>query len=362
MLDTVLERASGGPLIIAAVAVAIILLVALVVLASRYAGLVRELTAERQRAAGARGGPPAGSPGELMRASVDRVLMRNPVVFYLLVAVIAVATWLLGWAIAPSTSRFLASREWHIQPFYLAAHLVVLRLFVALFVRKYVAGAAQLDIPADQVAQGIRRILGPAGALVAAVIAAPLCALDFRYLVSERYDKLSEDGALHAIDYMMWGIWCAERVLAFYPQSIAAGILKEAMLRLFADRDSPSYIGDAYFGQTPLRAPIHDSLLLEIPDRAWDRTVEIVCMEMQRPVIEQPLPPSWGRSGECVAIGVAAKAGTDWAAMEEIQVPGYESDWHAEPVEDEDEDDWSDLGRVIAYRDAYATPQQKRGA
>ena len=117
------------------------------------------------------------------------------------------------WAIAPSTSRFLASREWHIQPFYLAAHLVALRLFVALFVRKYVAGAAQLDIPADQVAHGIRRILGPAGALVAVVIAAPFCALDFRYLVSERYDKLSEDGALHAIDYMMWGIWCAEWLL-----------------------------------------------------------------------------------------------------------------------------------------------------
>jgi hypothetical protein len=76
-----------------------------------------------------------------------------------------------------------------------------------------VAGAAQLDIPADQVAQGIRRILGPVGALVAAVIAAPLCALDFRYLLSERYDKLSEDGALHAIDYMMWGIWCAEWLL-----------------------------------------------------------------------------------------------------------------------------------------------------
>lgn len=139
-----------------------------------------------------------------------------------------------------------------------------------------------------------------------------------------------------------------KRVLAFYPQSIAAGVLKEAMLRLFADRSSPSYIGDVYFGKTPLRAPIHDSLLLEIPDRVWDRVVEIVCKEMQRPVLAQPLPASWGRAGEYVAIGVAAKAGKNWGAMEEIAVPGYEHDWIADPVEDEDGDDWSDLARVIA--------------
>jgi hypothetical protein len=49
-----------------------------------------------------------------------------------------------------------------------------------------------------------------------------------------------------------------------------------------------------------------------------------------------------------VSIGVAAKAGQTWAAMEEIAVPGYEHDWVAEPIEVDDEDDWSDLQRVIA--------------
>jgi hypothetical protein len=139
-----------------------------------------------------------------------------------------------------------------------------------------------------------------------------------------------------------------KRVLAFYPQSIAAGVLKEALIRLFAERDSPSYIGDCYFGRTPLRAPIHDSLLLEIPLRVWDRVVEIVCMEMQRPVVQQPLPASWRRVGEYVAIGVAAKAGQNWAQMEEIAVPGYDAEWIAEAIEPEDEEDWSDLQRVIA--------------
>ena len=58
---------------------------------------------------------------------------------------------------------------------------------------------------------------------------------------------------------------------------------------------------------------------------------------------------SWGRQpGECVAIGIAAKAGADWQAMEKIAVPGYDADWVGEPIEPDDEDDWSDLQRVIA--------------
>jgi hypothetical protein len=109
--------------------------------------------------------------------------------------------------------RFLQSREWHVQPFYLAAHLVALRLFVQLFVRKYVAGAAHLHIAPEQVSNGIRRVLGPRAWLSAAAIALPFCILDYRYLVSDRYERLSEDQQLHAIDYMMWGIWCAEWLL-----------------------------------------------------------------------------------------------------------------------------------------------------
>ena len=171
------------------------------------------------------------------------------------------------------------------------------------------------------------------------------------YRLVAKYRKLGQDPPVVNINGQWFRLGLGEdgkRVLAFYPQSIATGVLKEAMLRLFAEPDSPSYIGAAYFGRTPLRAPIHDSLLLEIPDRAWDRVFETVCMEMQRPVIEQPLPASWGRAGEAVAIGIAAKAGPDWQAMEEVAVPGFDVDWVAEPIEIDDLDDWSDLARVIA--------------
>ena len=157
-----------------------------------------------------------------------------------------------------------------------------------------------------------------------------------------------------------------KRALAFKPSSIAAGNLKEAMLRLF-DPTATSYIGDCKFGRTPLISPIHDSLLLDIPLQAWDRVVPLVLKEMQAPIIEQPLPREWSL-GEYLSIGVGAKAGLNWApyvdeataaregieinleGMREIEVPGY-SELAAGiigAVEVEDEEDQADFGREVA--------------
>jgi uracil-DNA glycosylase family 4 len=140
----------------------------------------------------------------------------------------------------------------------------------------------------------------------------------------------------------------ANRAIADYPQSIAAGDLKEAELRLFADPDGPSYIGDAYFGRTPLRAPIHDSLLLEVPFRQWDRVCERVSLEMQRPIVEQPCPEAWG-IGSHLRIGIAAKAGDNWQDTEDLTGPSWtpQLDDPARPVEAEDEEDWSSLERAV---------------
>lgn len=138
----------------------------------------------------------------------------------------------------------------------------------------------------------------------------------------------------------------AKRVLAFYPQSIAAGDLKEVQLALFHP-DSPSYIGDAYYGRTPLRGPIHDSLLLEIPDAQWDRVTEKVFMEMQRPMRTQPIPAEWGL-GEYMTNGIGAKVGRDWDQMHKLTVPGFvdlePSYWT--PAEPEDAEDGADLART----------------
>lgn len=138
----------------------------------------------------------------------------------------------------------------------------------------------------------------------------------------------------------------ANRAIAFYSQSTPAGALKEVELRLFGDPDLPSYIGDAYFGRTPLRAPIHDSLLLEVPFRQWDRVCERVYGEMQRPIVEQPLPAAWGM-GSHLTIGIAAKSGLDWADTQDEPITSWQPEYAYSPMEDEDADDFESLGRAV---------------
>lgn len=110
-----------------------------------------------------------------------------------------------------------------------------------------------------------------------------------------------------------------KRCVAFFPQSTAAGIIKEAMLELF-DRDHPNYIGEAFHGKTPLRAQIHDSLLLEVPGPRVEEVDEKVRMAMQRPIEEQPCPAEWGM-GSHLTIGVAAKIGKNWDKRDEKSNP-----------------------------------------
>lgn len=145
-----------------------------------------------------------------------------------------------------------------------------------------------------------------------------------------------------------------KRAVAFLPQSTTAGKLKEVMLRLF-DPTSPSYLGTIADGLTPLRAPIHDSLLLEIPSRLFELVAETVFREMQRPFLQMPMPAEWGL-GPYLSTGVSAKtglAGRSWAAMEKLSVPGFVelgvgSDRYVSAPEDDQQDDADDFAREIA--------------
>jgi DNA polymerase family A len=114
----------------------------------------------------------------------------------------------------------------------------------------------------------------------------------------------------------------AKRAVAFYPQSTAAGVIAEAILRLFTPGEE-HFIGDAYYGQTPLRAQVHDALLLEVPDEQEERVLRALAGAMACRVREQPCPPEWGL-GDYLRIGVEVKVGRNWSekGMTKVKLEG----------------------------------------
>lgn len=144
----------------------------------------------------------------------------------------------------------------------------------------------------------------------------------------------------------------SKRVVAFFPQSIAAGTLKEAQLTLFHP-DSPSYIGEIADGRTPLIAPIHDSLLLHVPDRLYEWVIALAVEVMRKPLPQMPCPLEWG-IGSHIRVNVAVKispVGGSWGDVATYKIPDMAPATATEslymPVEEQDWDDFSDLGTTV---------------
>ena len=162
---------------------------------------------------------------DLTPAPADRIVPLGRVGFLVLIVVVSASCWVTGYVLAADKATFMASREWQFQPFYIAAHLVTLRLFVAVFARNFRLGIAWMDVQTDKVLAGMHRILGPAGAAVALLIALPFCFIDYRYLQSTRYERLDPKMPIGAIDHVMWGIWCMEWFLNAFIWVILIGFL-----------------------------------------------------------------------------------------------------------------------------------------
>jgi hypothetical protein len=142
----------------------------------------------------------------------------------------------------------------------------------------------------------------------------------------------------------------ANRVVAFPPQSTARYILTSACLRLLKP-GGENYIGDLYYGRTPARAIIHDSLLSEVPERKLDLYLERVRTEMTKAVPELPLSKEAQEllGGTHLSIGVDFKIGRNWLEMESIK--GWKElntdDRLIAPQMESDEEDLSDLGTKV---------------
>ncbi len=110
-----------------------------------------------------------------------------------------------------------------------------------------------------------------------------------------------------------WGVWerklgdDAEAVLAFRPQSNAAGILKEAMLRLYFNRFEEA-------GQY-MRLTTHDELLWECPPELMEQVDAVFVEEMERPIPQLPIPEEWG-FGPYLHVKSEGKYGDRWGVME----------------------------------------------
>ncbi len=174
-------------------------------------------------------------------APIDRLLPRRPSAFLALVTALASGSWVLGSVLSPDKGALLASPEWLVQPFYIAAHLIALRMFITIYTRNFRAGVLHFDVPFAQATRGVRPILGLPGAVAALVIATPFCLFDYAYLRSERYATLMQigaDGVLRPIDYELWGIWCLEWFLNALMWVILVGFLLKncSAIRAFAFR------------------------------------------------------------------------------------------------------------------------------
>jgi hypothetical protein len=98
----------------------------------------------------------------------------------------------------------------------------------------------------------------------------------------------------------------AKRAVSFQPQHLASFIGKEAMKRIFNN-----YSDIAKW----MRLFIHDEIFCEVPTGKADYCDQIMKLEMERPVKELPLDPTWNM-GEWLSIATEAKGGPDWGSME----------------------------------------------
>ena len=151
-------------------------------------------------------------------AWIDRLLPRQPVRFLAVVVGLASCVWLAGLLLASDRGAFLASREWRIQPLFLAGHLIALRLFVTVYAGNYLRGARHLTILPDEALRWVLRGLRPVGGIVALLVATPFCVMDLSLLYSEAYRQylLVPAQGIGAVDLLLAAIWCAEWIVNAY--------------------------------------------------------------------------------------------------------------------------------------------------
>lgn len=97
----------------------------------------------------------------------------------------------------------------------------------------------------------------------------------------------------------------AKRLIAFFPQSTAAAIIRKAARTMWEDFP--------WVGET-LRLLIHDETFGEAEEKEIETCLSVSGKVMETPQEELPIDPTWGM-GEFLSIGTEAKVGKCWATM-----------------------------------------------
>jgi hypothetical protein len=164
---------------------------------------------------------------------LDRWLPAHTRPFLGVVAAVVVAFWLAGYVLAADKARFLASPEWIVQPAFLAVHLVLLRMFVAVYAENFVAGCAHLDIAPATTKRHVRTTLGMPSVVAALLLAAPLVWLDLRWMAGDEYlgaeVGMGVEGGLGAADVLMAAAWAVEWLITAYIWVLIVAFLFRSM-------------------------------------------------------------------------------------------------------------------------------------
>jgi hypothetical protein len=217
VLDFIEQVPSPKWLGVAATSAALVLLIGLIVLSDRYVRLRRRVAEQGEEDSGLAHAGIAGWEDELApislegerRALLDRILPRQPRTFLLTVAALAMGCWAAGLALTTDAYAFLTSREWQLQPIYLAAHFITLRLFSTMFTRNFLAGVVHLDMPTETARRGIQLVQGPVGTVVALLVAVPFCVYDYQALgLAKGGGRAGAAG--QATSQLLYGMWCVE--------------------------------------------------------------------------------------------------------------------------------------------------------
>jgi len=153
-------------------------------------------------------------------AWIDNLLPRRPRNFLCVVVGVVCTLWLIGWSIASDRTAFLLSKEWQIQPLFLAGHLVTLRFFVTCYSHNYLKGVHYLDLSPSDAKRWTLRLLGPLGGLVALILASPFCFYDIISL--GEYCLVPEQG-IREVDVLLCIVWCVEWIANAYLWTILVG-------------------------------------------------------------------------------------------------------------------------------------------